>query len=263
MGGVAPAEGDVAIGESDQPAVGDSDAMGVGAEIAQHMFRSAEGPLGVDDPVVAEQHSQPGSEGARLGQRQQAAVELKLTSLKGVAKSGDELAAEDAAEHADGQEEGAPGGDPAGVIRRETAGGNDAVDMRMKLQALIPAMEHAEEADLGSEMPRIAGDFKQGLSAGVKEQVVDEPLVLQGEWGQFARQSEDGMDIASGQQFPLARLEPASARVALASWAMPVSARVVGDGWSYVRSRCSDRDARPARRCGSARWPATPSGVAS
>ena len=65
------------------------------------------------------------------------------------------------------------------MIRSEAAGGNDAVDMRMKLQALIPAVEHAEEADLGTEMPRIAGDLKQGLGAGVKEQVVDEPLVLQ------------------------------------------------------------------------------------
>ena len=115
------------------------------------------------------------------------------------------------------------------MIRGEAASGNDAVDMGMKLQALIPAMEHAEEADLGTEMPWIAGDFKQGLGAGVEEQVVDEPLVLQCERSQFARQSEDGMDVASGQQFPFARLEPASARVALAPWAMPVSARVVGD----------------------------------
>ena len=66
--GVAPAEGDVAIGESDQSAVGDGDAMGVGAEIAQHMFRPAEGPLGVDDPVVAEQHPQP-CERRRAAQR--------------------------------------------------------------------------------------------------------------------------------------------------------------------------------------------------
>jgi hypothetical protein len=63
------------------------------------------------------------------------------------------------------------------MIRSETAGGKYAVDMGMKLQALIPAVEHAEEADLGTEMP-CAGDFKQGLSACVKEQVVDEPLVL-------------------------------------------------------------------------------------
>ena len=55
VSGVAPAEGDVAVGESNEPVVGDGDAMGVGAEIAQHMFGAAEGPLGVDDPVVAEQ----------------------------------------------------------------------------------------------------------------------------------------------------------------------------------------------------------------
>src|SRR5271156_5234189 len=54
MGGIAPAEGDVAIGESNQSAVGDGDTMGVCAEITQHMFRSAEGMLGIDDPVVAE-----------------------------------------------------------------------------------------------------------------------------------------------------------------------------------------------------------------
>ena len=52
--GIAPAKGDVAIGESDQPGVGDGDAMSVGAEIAQHMFRAAEGRLGVDDPAVTE-----------------------------------------------------------------------------------------------------------------------------------------------------------------------------------------------------------------
>src|SRR5271166_4751835 len=99
--------------------------------------------------------------------------------MEGAAKSGDELAAEDTAEHADGQKEGAPGGDPVGVIRRQTTGGQYAVDMGMKLQALIPAVEHAEEAYLGSKMPGIARDRQQGLGAGVKEQVVNQPLILQ------------------------------------------------------------------------------------
>src|ERR1017187_7100607 len=122
--------------------------------------------------------------------------------------------------------------------------------MRMKLQALIPAVEHAEETDLGTEVPWIASNFKQGLSAGMKEQVVDEPFVLQGERSQFARQGEDGMDIASGQQFPFARLEPAPARVALASWAMPVSTRVVGDGGRM--SAADTTVAMPAQRGGTA-----------
>ena len=163
--------------------VGDGDAMGVGAEIAQHMFRSSEGSLGVDDPVMAEQDPQPGCEGTWLSEWGEVAVELERASMESSCESGDELAAEDTAEHADGQKEGVPGGDPAGVIRRETTGGQDAVDMRMKLQALIPAVEHAEEAYLGPKMPRIASDLQQGLGAGVKEQVVNQPLVLQGERG--------------------------------------------------------------------------------
>ena len=54
VSGISPAKRDVAGGERDQPGVGDGDAMRVCAEIAQHMFRSSEGLLGVDDPVVAE-----------------------------------------------------------------------------------------------------------------------------------------------------------------------------------------------------------------
>jgi hypothetical protein len=99
----------------------------------------------------------------------------------------------------------------------------------MKLQALIPAMEHAEEADLSAKMPWIASDLDQRLRTRVKEQVVDEPFFCNASGGQFPRQCEDGMRIASGQQFPFARLEPVHTRVALASWAMSVSARVVGD----------------------------------
>jgi hypothetical protein len=51
------------------------------------------------------------------------------------------------------------------VIRSEAAGRNYAVYMRMKLRTLVPAVEHAEETDLRAQVPRIAGDFEQGLSA--------------------------------------------------------------------------------------------------
>ena len=98
--------------------------------------------------------------------------------MKRVPKSGDELAAEDTAEYLDGQEEGASCGDPARMIRSETAGGNYAMDMRMKLQALVPAVQHTEETNLGSKMPPVASNLKQRLGTGMKEQVVDEPLVL-------------------------------------------------------------------------------------
>src|SRR6266849_935159 len=56
VGGVAPAKGDFSVGESNQPAVGNGNAVGVGTEIAQCVFWPAERALGVDDPVVAEQY---------------------------------------------------------------------------------------------------------------------------------------------------------------------------------------------------------------
>src|SRR5271154_2721688 len=157
-------------------------------------------------------------------------VELECAGMKGGLESGDKLAAEDTTEHFDGKEEGSVRGDPAGMIRSEAAGGQHAVDMGMMLQSLVPGMEHAEEADLGSQVAWIAGDFQQSCSAGVKQQVVDQPFILQCERSQFPRQREDDVHVAGGQQLPFPRLEPAQTGVALTLRAVPVSARVVGDG---------------------------------
>ena len=49
---------------------------------------------------------------------------------------------------------------PAGVIAGESASGDDTVDMGMKLEFLVPGVEHAEEADLGPEMGAVAGYFE-------------------------------------------------------------------------------------------------------
>src|SRR2546422_10014217 len=68
VSGVAPAKGYVALGESNQSAVGNGNAVGVGTEIAQRVFWPARA-LGVDDPVVAEQYPQPRGEGARCRKR--------------------------------------------------------------------------------------------------------------------------------------------------------------------------------------------------
>lgn len=45
------------------------------------------------------------------------------------------------------------------MIRSEAAGSDDAVDMGMKLQSLIPGMKDAEEADLCTQMARSARDL--------------------------------------------------------------------------------------------------------
>ena len=74
-----------------------------------------------------------------------------------------EQTAEQAREHAHGQEEAWPAGDPARAVGDEAAAGDDAMQMRMMEQVLAPGVQHGEEADLGAQMLRIGGDGAQGL----------------------------------------------------------------------------------------------------
>ena len=116
------------------------------------------------------------------------------------------------------------------MIRGQTASGDDAVNMRMMLQSLVPGMEHAEEADLRAKVSRIASDLNESGGTGAEQQAIEQPLVLKRKRSQFTRQREHGMDVARGQQLAFALLKPADTGVALALRAVPVTARVIGDG---------------------------------
>ena len=178
------------------------------------MFWTIEGQLAVDHPVLTEEGTEERSEGSRFRQKFEVPVEAQLAVVEGPFESGDKLAAEDSPQHLDGEKEAIAGGDPALVIGRETTGRDHAMEMGMKLQLLIPGMEHAEEADFGAEMAGIAGDFEQGLGAGTEQQAIDDLLVLQGQRGEPTRKGEDDMDVGGGQKFAAARLQPT-----VASWA--------------------------------------------
>ena len=89
--------------------------------------------------------------------------------------------------------------DPAGVVWREAAGSKHAVDMGMVLQALIPGMEHAEEADLRAKVPGIASDLKQSLSASLKQEAINQLLVLESKRSKLAWQREDDMNVGVGR----------------------------------------------------------------
>lgn len=74
-----------------------------------------------------------------------------------------EQAPVEAREHAHGQEEARPAGDPCLAVRREATAGHDTVDVRMVRQRLPPAVQRHRGADLGAEAPRIGGDRLQRL----------------------------------------------------------------------------------------------------
>jgi hypothetical protein len=62
--------------------VGDGHAMGVAGEIAEPMTRTAEGWLGVDDPVLTEQWTQEGAEGLFVFERLENSGEGELALLE-------------------------------------------------------------------------------------------------------------------------------------------------------------------------------------
>src|SRR5258708_7684390 len=50
---VSPAEGGAMVLESHEAMVGDGDAMGIAGQVVENMFSTAEGWLGVNDPVLS------------------------------------------------------------------------------------------------------------------------------------------------------------------------------------------------------------------
>ncbi len=85
--------------------VGDSHAVGIAAQILEHILWATERWFGIDHPVVSEEWPWPGGEGLGLSEEGQVSVEAELAVLEGLLETGDELATEDATEHVDGEKE--------------------------------------------------------------------------------------------------------------------------------------------------------------
>ncbi len=99
-------------------------------------------------------------------ERREPPVEAQLVLSEGLPQAVNELTTENLGEDVLRQEEALRRRvDPTAVVERETAGGNDRMDVGVFLEALIPSVQDREEADLGAEMARIASDFEQRLCA--------------------------------------------------------------------------------------------------
>ena len=160
MSGVAPTKGDRAVVERNQSVVGDGYAVGIAAEVVEHILWTTERWFGVDDPMLSKQWPEPRGKDLRLSKWRQIAGKVQLPSLKSRLERVDELSAKYATEHVDGEKESRVRPNPAGVIGREPTRWDDAVDMGMNLEFLVPGVQHAEEADLGAEMAGVTSHFE-------------------------------------------------------------------------------------------------------
>jgi hypothetical protein len=48
----------------------------------------------------------------------------------------------------------------------------------MVLEVLSPGMQHAEQANIGTEVLRVASDLNQRGGTGTEEQIIEQSLVL-------------------------------------------------------------------------------------
>src|ERR1019366_5187347 len=115
---------------------------------------------------------------------------LKSVLLEQFAELFAELATEDTAESFDGQEESTRRVYPLRTTGSKAAGRNDVVYVGMNFEVLAPRMEYAEESDVSSEVLGIASQFEHRRGAGAEEQIVEQPLVLEDQIGEFVRQCE-------------------------------------------------------------------------
>jgi hypothetical protein len=100
----------------------------------------------------------------------------------------------------------------------------------MQEQVLSPGMQNANHSNLRSQVLGIGCDFEQGLCAGGEQQIVKQARVLQSQDIQLVRHGKDHVKVAGVEEFAFSCRQPALASLGLTLRAVPISARVVGDG---------------------------------
>src|SRR6266850_2587138 len=157
-------------------------------------------------------------------------MEMELAFLEGPLETGNELAAEDATKHLDGDKKSGARFYPVGVIGRQPTGRNNAMDMGMESKLLTPGMQHGEEANFRAEVSRIASDFEKSFRTGAEQQIIEDFLVLQSQCCKLRRKCEDHMDVARREKFSLPCGDPEFACRGLTLRAVSIAAAVVGNG---------------------------------
>src|SRR5260221_14682895 len=122
--------------------VGDGHAMGVAAEILQHILGATEGTSQVDDPVLSKQWPEPSSEDLGFGEELQVFGEAELPILEGLPEGPDALATKNLTPHRFVREVDVRGAVRADVIGRYTGSGHREADWGMKPRLLVTGVRH-------------------------------------------------------------------------------------------------------------------------
>jgi hypothetical protein len=146
----------LAVVHPQQAAVGDGHPVRITSQVLEDMLGVTEGGPGIDHPVHSLELSEESIERARPLPSSERAAKAEFISAIGAAEQSQELAPKHLGEDFPGQKESrARGADPTGTIRGDPTGGNQAVQVRMRTNLLVPGVQHRQEADLGSDAARV------------------------------------------------------------------------------------------------------------
>jgi len=113
----------------------------VAAKVIEQMLRRTERLFGVNDPRLLVQLFEQVVEGFRIGQRSGLTWEAKLFLLEGLFEQVQELALEHDTEGLDTEEEVSTRGDPVVLIERQHSFWEEAMEVEVVLELLVPGMQ--------------------------------------------------------------------------------------------------------------------------
>jgi hypothetical protein len=174
---VAITEGDLAVLEGFDPAVGDGDPEDIARQVLQDLGAGS-GVLGVDDPGLP-----PHLSGDLV---------IEAQGLEGIAH----LGAEDDRERAHGDQEGEVfGADPMLAVGAETTGADQEVRVRVIQHRPGPGVEDRQDGGRSPQPSGIGGELEDRTGGTPQECAVHGLLVTEGEGAQLGREGEREQEV--------------------------------------------------------------------
>src|SRR3972149_7518740 len=119
-----------------------------------------------------------------------------MPSLESLLQKGYILSPKDLCQSLHRKEEVVAGGSPACAAFAERAAGDEAMEVDVEAQLLVPGMQEGDEADLPAQaMLRVAAESLERLRDGSEEHVEEDFLVVERQRIEEMGQGEDGVVV--------------------------------------------------------------------
>jgi hypothetical protein len=144
--------------------------------------------------------TEEGRPGPVRGERAALAREVEPVLAPQPSEPGEVFAPKDWAEGLDRRQEVLAARLPVGPLAAQPAARHDAVHVNMLRQGLPPSMEYGGDPELRSEMLRVTGKLLQGLGRGLKQQVVEGPLIDPNQGIEQMGEGKDDVEVGHRQE---------------------------------------------------------------